>query len=902
MCNVFATIDEISVKGGSIMNSIENATIEQKIKKLFLFIIKKKLHNQIIKNLFPIRYIYDIINMHKILKGADENMLSQFNKTWNHTPYWRKFLLWGTDSENNPSYIIFYGLHYCKKTNGKFFDNVQYTNYIIFRGNGGHMPSFQSTIIYENPKNKYKLYYKKDCRNYYGWRPLNSVKNNHIEDFKLIKKHSVKLPYFQTNSYEDYYNAVKDIEFENFTLAKNPEDVFKIDNSLDILYDLFSNDNIYTRKKVLKQLLSTNPTKSLYEHFLKIGSCELISGLFLELAKANNDIILSDAKEILSSQINWDQESYITGLKRCASIYVNTFENKNKRISYLKNSVSDFGLQLSKKDEISFKNVIQEAEIYKSADVIGKIAYGLETNQIKIIFRRSHRLESYRYYISYLKRIIKQYALSDEKAFIEVMKNIFSNYTNDIILTKTCFAEIYLGDNYAGLRHIWNNNLDCVIDISCESTNDYVLQKMFDILNDGANKVKLLHIQYDKLIKLANSTNEGLSNLAFNSLKVKLKKETTYNSELMYLLMKSTNPKVQELATNYYKLANGEILVEDLIHFAIIGDMYDDILKHSLDKINIDLYIKFLHELINLNNQTIFTDNIKQTIKNSIYKLQTLQLNQKADLLTGFINDVSNNTNVFINELIEDIIFSHSLNELNDILDIVQIDNLYSSFVGALLTAIKNKVIPNDGILLELFEKGSIKMIKCLVDVCVQNKNTLEDRQATLLIFMECDIAALNNLAINMFENAPKDKQKSLHISFLDSPVSKVHNFAIKKLYEIYEQKGEYIPQEFLIKMLEHTSKEVKSYASEKVNDTILNLGNGDKNLFIYYSKTILLMPNKLSKAKKNIYNVLPKFANMYDDKKLDLEDILLCVGSSNIILDSENALTTLAKIKLGVI
>ena len=77
--------------------------------------------------------------------------------------------------------------------------------------------------------------------------------------------------------------------------------------------------------------------------------------------------------------------------------------------------------------------------------------------------------------------------------------------------------------------------------------------------------------------------------------------------------------------------------------------------------------------------------------------------------------------------------------------------------------------------------------------------------------------------------------------------------------------------------------------------------GNGDKELFMYYLKTLVYLPNKHSKSKDRMYNVIPLFALKHQDKIPDIESILLDIGGANVIIDSERALVALAKIKKEV-
>ena len=75
----------------------------------------------------------------------------------------------------------------------------------------------------------------------------------------------------------------------------------------------------------------------------------------------------------------------------------------------------------------------------------------------------------------------------------------------------------------------------------------------------------------------------------------------------------------------------------------------------------------------------------------------------------------------------------------------------------------------------------------------------------------------------------------------------------------------------------------------------------GNKELFMYYLKTLVYLPNRHTKSKDKMYNVIPQFAMKYKEKIPDIESILLDIGGSNIIIDSERALVALAKIKKDV-
>jgi hypothetical protein len=159
----------------------------------------------------------------------------------------------------------------------------------------------------------------------------------------------------------------------------------------------------------------------------------------------------------------------------------------------------------------------------------------------------------------------------------------------------------------------------------------------------------------------------------------------------------------------------------------------------------------------------------------------------------------------------------------------------------------------------------------------------------------ESDITLFNRRAEEIFIRMDEKVRRKLHMSIIDSPVNKVYSFGIKKLDELYSG---LIPAEFILRMLEHTSSDVKAYISKKTDEILKNLGSGDKELFMYYLKTLILLPNRVSKSKDNLYDAIPAFVLKYRDKFNEVENILLDIGGSNIIVDSERALIALAKIR----
>ena len=93
-----------------------------------------------------------------------------------------------------------------------------------------------------------------------------------------------------------------------------------------------------------------NPPKLVYERILSIGSSELISGLFLELAKNKDDVILKEAKLLIESDIDWTGRKNADSLRRCANIYLNALspELRKRKEDKIRKSLVNMDLRLKK--------------------------------------------------------------------------------------------------------------------------------------------------------------------------------------------------------------------------------------------------------------------------------------------------------------------------------------------------------------------------------------------------------------------------------------------------------------------------------------------------------------------------------------------------------------------------
>lgn len=308
---------------------------------------------------------------------------------------------------------------------------------------------------------------------------------------------------------------------------------------------------------------------------------------------------------------------------------------------------------------------------------------------------------------------------------------------------------------------------------------------------------------------------------------------------------------------------------------------------YEFSKENIILH-EYIHNL--LNESTEEFNNVPK-------KLQVELINLIVDL---FLHE--SNIPGWISTFSQNLIFSLSLKGLTRIVSEMKVD--FSQKISStrfncifyVLKAISTKIIPNDAELLDIIDLGTSKTVRTLVFIIEENKSQLKERSTTLLLLFESDMVAFNNIAATTFKELDKKAMKEMLSILIDSPVKRAYSYATLVMDEIY---GDKIPKELLIQMLEHGSPDIKSYISDKVSEVIEDLGSKNSDIFIYYVKTLILLPNLKSKSKDRIYETIPSFIINNKEMFFEVEEILLEIGGSNIIKDSERALVALAKIKM---
>lgn len=747
----------------------------------------------------------------------------------------------------------------------------------------------------------------------------------------------------------------------------------------DCIVEIFENDNIYMRKKYLSELMDNNPSKNILNLLLQRGSGELVAGVFLELAKRNMDILKEEAIQILEDNTTWLEDRYAKGLKRCAQIYLDSIDPNNikkikeelnkevknieprlitdRRAKFSQDKVitsNDYkklwyqGVYWSshyeynpqtRKYELSkpinifnesnynngtkvnfnkVKDTIQRAEAYGFGDIIGEIAYYIDTPAMYYYIAGNDARKELQYYKRYLRRIIDKYKETNEELFMNAMVELFTRYKeyDDIEFLNYGFQDnyifnYYMKDNWDDIVGIWSNNIEAVLKILMKADVAIIRQRSLDILQKSNELDNILNnMEYEELINLAANKHYDISTFFMSKLEGILNNKNSFDSKLFFKLIENSNELFHKLAKDYQERVSGKLTSADITNMLLLTniDYWKDMLQREILSLSEEEYIDFVKVFINKgklykDRSVNLSKEVKEILLFSTNKLEEVSNDIKIKLINYIIDTLIDlrKAEPWVNEFIEELIFSYKYEELKVLAKDIDTReakaplSIRNKQVISLIMAIKEDVIIQDYEIISILEEGSPKMVRMLVELISRNRVTLQERYSTLLIMAESTVTSLNSISENIFNTLESNKQRELHMVLMDSPVKRVYSFALKKANEIY---GDKLPSEFIYRMLEHTSEEVKGYISDKTSTILNDFTTDNKEIFIYYVKTILLLPNKIAASKKLVYKSIVHFVKANIDKQSEVEEILLEVGASNIIKDSEAALMTLVKVK----
>ncbi len=925
----------------------------------------------------------------------------QKNRIWKkeYAPI-RTILLWGWDEQQNPCTVFLYGIQkYQEKQNCAFLDKtVTYTKCAVFKGKEGHMPSFFKVKLIRDEHDNTKLdkmYFKTGVKYYWSW--------DCDEDYAIQNgadlKGGITLPYYESFSFEDYGLELEKngIDIPGITLMKDPNELLKLDGELleyqSIVFDILHQLRTNTRKNRLAELVAQHPPKALYQRLLEFGSVELLCGLFLELSKQQDPILLQEAKQLQEATLTWNEANYIAGLKRCAKIYTDGFslESKQQKIDWIAKTLPEMDLHLQyvwfkpipagkvltadyyhrylfeqvfsneeyyqydrywsndKKpypnrylpntyndgrnmNFIQLKDTFQTAVLYQLTDILGKMAYYLDAPRLYYYFHGSGNNKIYQYYLRYIKRILNHYAQQDPDRYIQMLKVMLMSYQPEDVISYEPYApqlwKIYLyhcGSGYYyyyGLMRenkrkeykpeLWDNHLNDAIEIAISSRIDLIQKAFYMILKDAVDQQRLEEFSFKQIVQLSESTYQPLSKLFGEILCKKLKDQTVFCADWMLAMMDATTEQTYQLAREYFSRTNGKFIVKDIVVLLCSEKLESwlSVLKEALFALDGPEYISFLNALLEsgqdmLDHQLTLSQQVVDILSESLNKMLQAPIEQQISFVLKVVDSFLDNRSMpeFLTQLIEEALFSLSYEELSEMLGSVTFDKRDTLIcenglrVLSLLKAIQAKTIPEDSAVISILESGTSKMVKILIELLEKFQSQLHHRHTTLLMLFESDVYRLNDLVKNIFAFMEKDQKVLLHQVLLDSPVEKVYQFALEQLTIAYQNQ---IPEKFLLRMLEHPAYQVKAFISNLINETIASSGLENTELYLYYVKTLLYLPNKVSKQKMDIYQSIPTFIKYHAKYRKMIEDLLLDIGSSNHLIDSERALVTLAQIRKG--
>ncbi len=840
---------------------------------------------------------------------------------------------------------------------------IVYTRYAIFRGMNGHLPSIPNAYV-DMEKNvlcSKRGYHT--AQTSWDWNEKTRRHEYTVKfDPQYVEKDFYKLEpqaqfdYYAENTYEDYVSTIKanGITFQDVILIEQPSELFGFEKNspyYENIVCMFSKERLYSRIKNMKEFMAKAPSLEDYEKILNVASVELACGIFQELTITKNPILLEKAKEIDKSKILWAKKEYHNGLKRFAKNYLSVFDEtliqKQKDFIYQTLPEMDFhikklkgydgkimkGKELEKYLEgygsiyenhwyldyghqrlydkntyndsvnvknIAFKNTIQMVKAYDMADAAGKIAYYLEAPRTRNYFMGSDKTGAYHYYHRYLKRILNHYKATNEEKFVQAAREFLAGWQANENMYNSEFFYYYFSRDEK-VKEMWNQHIDDIVYVVKNTTHWDVLAYCYKIIQKAHKEHKFDDYDIKELIVLSQVSYRQIAQIFEKLLIEKLKAAQEFDAEIMLAMMNIPSEKLQKMAQKYFMKTKGKFQPEDIVELLSLDTIENwyKVVKTNIEVFSAEEYIVFIKALAEKEKE--YPEDIMELLENSVEKLNTATSAQKQTLLKYFMDLILKNTKLskFIAGIAENIIFYLSYAELKEILQDIPLEHGKLSErnhnVVTLLKAAKEDIFPKDSAIISILETSSAGLVKMLTETVETLKETLTEKNTTLLLLLECNVYALNKTAQSVFEQMEAEKRQKMHMLLLDSPVERAYQYGLQKLEDWY---GDKTPEQFVVRMLEHPCIPVKTYLSQKIQKAFEHL-EGD--LYIYYIKAVLYLPNKAAKSKEQVYHSIPEFVQRYPEKRKEIETILLDIGSTNVKSNAEKALVTFAQIQKEV-
>lgn len=874
---------------------------------------------------------------------------------------------------------------------------VTYTKYVVFHGMNGHLPSIPDTYYLKEDdmlcyKKGYKIAYKTwDYSQETGsWYAHVDIDSKYIIKKFYDAQKGIEFDYYAANTYFDYVSHLKlcHVHFKDFHLASEPHAFFGFGQDspyMETVINMFLKERLYSRKKYLKQFIKMQPSAGEYGNILKVASVELACGIFQELAIDKNPVLLETAMQIKDSGTAWAEPGYHAGLIRCITQYISMFDDKlvQEQKDFIYKTLPEMDFHIKKLDlgdeklygseleeylnrpyayqnllysyyfytqqemyekntymdgqniyNVKYKNTIQTAKAYGMADVIGKIAYYLDTPRNVCYFRGSGRTGAYNYYKRYLKRTLDEYLATDEQKFITAAREMLVSYTDNDDMGMygtslfTCdfrsnnyfrsiFAYNFFFDNYfrdvvknnkVEDNAIWKRHTADIAYIAKNAKSTPASEFCYIILKDAEARHEFDTYGVKELIALSKIPYDKTAQLFMKILFPKLNALQEFDAGIMFSLMDSQSVDLCNAAKKYFKQTNGKFQPEDVTGFLFLDsiEIWYDVLEDNLKNFTLQEYIAFIKSLVAKSGNFIEQDiklpqQVTELLQVTANKLDNAPAGEKQEFLRFLLPLLLSSSEIpeFLLEIAESIVFSAPYDLLKNILGNASLqcgmvtERKYNQL--SLLKSVKEDTLPKDSVIMSVLETGAPGLVKALTEITGKLQKMLTGKTTTLLLLFECNVYSLNKTAQSVFEGMETGKREKMHMLLLDSPVERTYRYALEKLNAWY---GDKLPGQFILRMMEHPCTEVKAFLSEKINKVFTSLKDVNPDFYIYYFKTLLYLPNKVSKSKEYLYGTVPAFLKYFPGKQEEIENILLDIGSTNSKINSERALVAYASIQ----
>lgn len=813
------------------------------------------------------------------------------------SPY-RRLVIWGRDSEGNPSFLYLYGTQEKKKRSDELQEGAIYHAMKISSGAGGRFPSQR-------------------------------LSDNRTDSGSIDLRSPIALPYFDPMYYHRLVDKINGYrkDRDSFFPVRDYNEILEFSEDcrqyVGIVTEMIQNALLYKRKKLLSLLWSMQPPIQVWERLIEIGSAELVSGIWMLFAKKQDERLLSLAEDLIRRgetvifERELHQEKVLRGVRESAKQYLDSFsqEAKKERREIAAEYVRGIFDELSKgrnsvclTDTAELKHRLQDMEVFGCPDLLGKLAFLVDNRKIDFkerggflyFHRRIRRIadeyetDSEQDYIIFLYNMMSAYAepSKDERSVpIFLKKYLYTDYFRQEIRSQTDWYRkktevlpsvlLMQRNRLEEKKEVWDENLPLLINLLFSCKEELILRFIEKIFFDHPRKREFVaEFAFEQVMALSEIDYAPIADF----FRRELENRPFEPVQLLYLLFSPKEEKYRSVIEA--RLASfGE--QEYLACIAgIFGNAFD--IWHRREPLG-EFAKSVLEEWVPAIRR--FSPERKQELLRHLESLEekVLQESVQTDLLN----------------FTERVIFSLSEEVIKESGKGARIEHLFPQGhrVNRLIHLMQEQGLPQVSLLDEILINGQQETVARLGELLYERKHLLKEEPSLLLRLVESGASSLEELALIVIEQMEGPRKEETLKLWLDSPMEKAYSSAFRIL-----ERGEAFQksEDLMLRMLEHGSHEVRAYASRRMRGLLSSMrekasvGEHQAEVLLYYIRGLLFLPNRLSKSKAEIYDLLPDFLKLYPQGRERVEAILLDIGGSNVKRDSERALVALARIRKG--